>query len=141
MIAINCDNVTLSFGTDVILDSISFSLNEGDRLGIVGVNGAGKSSLFKIISGEYASDTGGVYIARDRTFGILDQYIGFDSENAILDEMLNSFPALLADEKRLAELQRRMDAGESGLSEQYAALHDSFTRNGATNSGDAARGS
>ena len=130
MIAINCDNVTLSFGTDVILDGVSFSINEGDRLGIVGVNGAGKSSLFKIISGEYTSDTGGVYIAKDKTYGILDQYIGFDSENVVLEEMLQSFPGLLADEKRLAELQRRMDAGESGLSDQYAALHDSFTRNG-----------
>ena len=67
MIAVNCDNFWLSFGTDVLLDGISFSINEGDRLGIVGVNGAGKSSLFKIISGEYTSDTGGVYIAKGKT--------------------------------------------------------------------------
>nr|MBQ4320087.1 ABC-F family ATP-binding cassette domain-containing protein [Clostridia bacterium] len=130
MIAVNCDNITLSFGTDVILDGISFSINEGDRLGIVGVNGAGKSSLFKIISGEYTSDTGGVYIAKGKTWGILDQYIGFDSDKNILDEMLNSFPELLEAEKRLEELQAKIEAGDSSLSSQYAAAHDAFTRDG-----------
>jgi len=130
MIAINCDNITLSFGTDVILDGVSFSINEGDRLGIVGVNGAGKSSLFKIISGEYTSDTGGVYIAKGKTWGMLDQYVGFDSENNILDEMLNSFPALLEAEKRLEELQQKLDAGDTSVSSQYASAHEAFTRDG-----------
>ncbi len=50
MTAISLSGVSLEFGTDVILDNISFSLNEGDKLGIVGVNGAGKSTLFKIKS-------------------------------------------------------------------------------------------
>ncbi len=130
MIAINCDNITLSFGTDVILDGITFSINDGDRLGIVGVNGAGKSSLFKIISGEYTSDTGGVYIAKGKTYGILDQYVGFDSENNILDEMLASFPALLEAEKRLAELQAALDSGDTSVSVQYASAHEAFTRDG-----------
>ena len=60
MISISCDNLKLSFGIDVILESVSFSLNEGDKLGIVGVNGAGKSTLFRLITGEYQPDSGAI---------------------------------------------------------------------------------
>ena len=52
MIALSASDINLSFGTDVILQDISFAINDGDRLGIIGVNGAGKTSLFKIITGE-----------------------------------------------------------------------------------------
>ena len=52
MTAISLGDVSLEFGTDVILENISFSLNEGDKLGVVGVNGAGKSTLFRLIVGE-----------------------------------------------------------------------------------------
>ena len=58
MIALSTQDVCLSFGTDVILKDVSFALNDGDRLGIIGVNGAGKTSLFRIISGQYSADSG-----------------------------------------------------------------------------------
>ena len=48
MIALSLSDINLSFGTDVILKDISFSVNDGDRIGIIGVNGAGKTSLFKV---------------------------------------------------------------------------------------------
>ena len=99
MIALSCDNVGLSFGVDIILENISFSINEGDKLGIVGVNGAGKSSLFKIITGEYKSDPGGeIYISKEKSVGMLDQNIASIRKNTILDEMTASFPG--ADPRR-----------------------------------------
>jgi ATPase subunit of ABC transporter with duplicated ATPase domains len=49
MIALSVNDISLEFGTDVILDNINFSINEGDRLGIVGVNCAGKSRLLNIV--------------------------------------------------------------------------------------------
>ena len=52
MIVFSCNGLSLSFGVDEILNGVSFSLNEGDKLGIVGVNGAGKSSLFNVMIGE-----------------------------------------------------------------------------------------
>ena len=60
MISIGVENISLSFGGETILDGINFSLNEGDKLGIVGVNGAGKSSLLRIITGEYMPDNGNI---------------------------------------------------------------------------------
>ena len=101
MIAISLSDVSLEFGTDVILDKVSFSLNEGDKLGIVGVNGAGKSTLFKIITGEYTATDGSVYISKDKSVGMLEQNTGLEGDNTVLDEMLASFASLIADEKRL----------------------------------------
>ena len=60
MISIGVENISLSFGGETVLDEINFSLNEGDKLGIVGVNGAGKSSLLRIITGEYIPDGGNI---------------------------------------------------------------------------------
>ena len=52
MIALSTQDICLSFGTDVILKDVSFAINDGDRVGIIGVNGAGKTSLFRVITGE-----------------------------------------------------------------------------------------
>ena len=52
MIILSCNNLNKSFGVDSILENASFNINEGDKVGIVGVNGTGKTTLFKIISGE-----------------------------------------------------------------------------------------
>ena len=60
MIALSTERLTLSFGTDVILKDVCFSVNDADRLGIIGVNGAGKTSLFRLITGAYTPDSGSV---------------------------------------------------------------------------------
>ena len=73
MIALSAQDVCLSFGTDQILKNISFAVNDGDRVGIIGVNGAGKTSLFRILTGEYSPDSGAVYIQKGHTVGILEQ--------------------------------------------------------------------
>ena len=54
MVLLSVSGVTVEYGTDVVLNNINFSINEGDRLGIVGVNGAGKSTLAKIIAGTFS---------------------------------------------------------------------------------------
>ena len=140
MIAISCDNITLSFGVDKILENVSFSLNEGDKMGIVGVNGAGKSTLFHIINGEYTPDSGSVYISKDKEVGTLNQQPIFSHDNTLLEEMLNTFPALLAQEKELAALEEQLNAGDHSAAGRYSALQDQFTRAGATNSAAAAGG-
>ena len=73
MIALSTSGLSLSFGGEVILSEISFAVNDGDKVGIIGVNGAGKTSLFKLISGEYSADSGAVYIQKGHTVGVLVQ--------------------------------------------------------------------
>ncbi len=132
MTAISLSGVCLEFGTDVILDKISFSLNEGDKLGIVGVNGAGKSTLFKIITGEYTPTDGAVYISKDKTVGMLEQNTGLEGENTILDEMLDSFAELISDEARLETLQKQLEVtpADEDLIRSYTSLADRFRRAG-----------
>lgn len=130
MTAISLSDITLEFGTDVILDRVSFSLNEGDKLGIVGVNGAGKSTLFKIITGEYQPTSGSVFISKDKTIGMLEQNTGLEGESSILDAMLDSFSSLIADEKRLEELQSKLDSGDENIISQYTSLEERFKRAG-----------
>ena len=64
MIALTVDNISLSFGTKNVLCDVSFSLDESDRLGVIGVNGSGKSTLFKLILGELEAEKGGIYISK-----------------------------------------------------------------------------
>ena len=105
MIAIGCENISLSFGGETVLDGVGFSLGEGGRLGIVGVNGAGKTSLLRVITGEYTPDSGSVYIARDHTLGVLSQHPTLDPERTVYEEVLSVFSGLIADEERLEELR------------------------------------
>ena len=140
MISISCDNLRLSFGIDVILDTVSFSLNEGDRLGIVGVNGAGKSTLFRLITGEYRQDSGAVYIAKDKTVGFLEQNTGLQSTKSVYEEMLLAFPALCAAEEKLSSIEAEIASYETEhkphdeafdrLVANFSALSESFEAEG-----------
>ena len=73
MTVLSTHALSLSFGDKEILKNISFSLNEGDKLGVVGVNGAGKTSLFRLLTGEYTPSAGDVFLAKERTLGVLRQ--------------------------------------------------------------------
>lgn len=130
MIIINFDDVRLSFGIDVILESISFSINDGDKLGIVGVNGAGKTTLFRLITGEYKADSGGIYISKENTIGILDQNLNFTESNTILDEILYTFEDLITTEKKLDQMHAEIESGNTSMAEAYAVLLDKFTYDG-----------
>ena len=73
MTILSVSDIRLEYGTDIILQKINFSINEGDRLGIVGVNGAGKSTLLRIIAGTTEPSGGNVFIAKGKTVGMLEQ--------------------------------------------------------------------
>ena len=136
MIVLNLSDVCMAFGTDVILDKITFGVHGGDRVGVVGVNGAGKSLLFKIISGEVRNDSGSVNFSKDLKVAYLEQNASFESSNAIFAEMLLAFPELVKDEARLEELQSLMLASENDddvhmrLAGEYTRLEESFRKNG-----------
>ncbi len=108
MIALSASDINLSFGTDIILKDISFAINDGDKLGIIGVNGAGKTSLFRVISGEYTPDTGAVYVQKGHSVGILEQNPDLSSlpgEITCIEYMYTAYPALLALEDEIAKTE------------------------------------
>ncbi len=111
MIALSVSDVNLSFGTDIILKDISFAINDGDRLGVIGVNGAGKTSLFKIITGEYAPDSGAVYIQKGHTVGVLAQNADLSSlpgEMTCIEYMYTAYSSLLALEKEITKTEQAL---------------------------------
>ena len=142
MICLNVEKLSLSFGTKKILSGVTFSLDEGDRLGIIGVNGCGKSTLFKLILGELYPDDGNIYISKNKTVGILRQNDAFcdfaceDGSLSSLEVMIRSFPELLEAEERLAELEKLLaNEQSSGRSHQsliseYTALNEKFIADG-----------
>ena len=135
MIILSASDVTLSFGTDVILDRVSLGIQENDKIGIVGVNGAGKSLFMKILADRIQQTEGNVFLAKGITVGYLEQNTGLESEGEMFDEMCNAFPKLLEMEKRLSELEKLMngvhdDERHMSLAKEYTTLEDAFKRDG-----------
>ena len=139
MIAISVNDLTLRFGTTTILEKVSFSLEENDKLGIIGSNGSGKTSLFKLICGEYDAEEGEVYISKGKTVGILSQYGAFSDVDGgegvtALHHMFAAFPTLLEWEKRLLELEALLsndsDPRHGIYTNEYMALNERFIREG-----------
>lgn len=131
MLAITVNDLSLSFGTVPVLEKVSFSLDETDRLGIIGVNGCGKSTLFKLILGELEPTDGNVYLAKGKTVGILTQDGAFECENehmTVLERMFRAFPHLLAAEARLSELEPGLKRGDADAIREYTDLHDRYVR-------------
>ncbi len=145
MIILSTTDLTLRFGTTSILEGVSFSVDERDKLGIIGVNGSGKSSLFKLLTGEYEATEGEVYLSKGKTMGILSQEGAFDEngedgtgDETAIEHMLHAFPGLLRDEAELVSMQQQLDAGIHAVGEEaydrltraYTSLHERFIENG-----------
>ena len=135
MIILSASDVSLSFGTDVILDRISLGVNEGDKIGIVGVNGAGKSLFMKILASVISPTDGEVFVAKDKTVGYLEQNTGFDSDKEMFEEMCLAFPKLVKWEERLSELEALMNGSNDEnahmmYAKEYTTLEDNFKREG-----------
>ena len=133
MLAISVNDLSLSYGTTTILDKVSFSLEENDKLGIIGVNGCGKSTLFRLITGETEPTEGSVFLSKGKTVGILTQDGAFDSGDdslTVLEQMYRAFPWHLQAEARLAKLEPLLKSGEESVIREYTDLHDRYVREG-----------
>ncbi len=138
MIALSCNNITKSFGIDVILQDISFTINEGDKIGIIGRNGAGKSTLFKILTNQIPYDSGEIYTSKNTNVGYLKQNLDFNEKNTLYDECIKVFQYLIdmENEIRLLELDISKATDHEGkefdrIMAQYSLLLEEFkTLNG-----------
>ena len=113
MIVLSCNNLNKSFGIDSILENVNFTVNEYDKIGIIGVKGTGKTTLFKILSGIYGYDSGDIYTSKDCEIGYLEQNTNFHSENTILEEVLEVFKDVIEMEKYLRDLEHKISEESS----------------------------
>ena len=100
MSIIVCSGIAKSYGNDVVLENISFSVNKGDKIGVIGVNGAGKSTLFSIISGASEPTSGSVTVASGATIGVLEQINDAHRfGSTVFEAAVSAFSGLIALEK------------------------------------------
>ncbi|CEN80409.1 ribosomal protection-like ABC-F family protein [Paraclostridium sordellii] len=113
MIVLSCNNLNKSFGIDTVLENISFTVNEGDKVGIIGVNGTGKTTLFKVLSGIYGYDSGDIYLGKGVEIGYLEQNTNFQSDKTIYEEVLEVFSDLMEMEKYIRNLEIKISEESS----------------------------
>ncbi|CEQ31934.1 ABC transporter ATP-binding protein [[Clostridium] sordellii] len=113
MIVLSCNNLNKSFGIDTVLENISFTVNEGDKVGIIGVNGTGKTTLFKVLSGIYGYDSGEIYLGKGVEIGYLEQNTNFQSDKTIYEEVLEVFSDLMDMEKYIRNLEIKISEESS----------------------------
>ncbi len=124
---LDCQNICKSFGTDVILNNISFHLEEKEKMAIVGINGAGKTTLLKIIMGEEEADSGQVIISKDRTIGYLSQYQESNYNTTVRGVMLDALKPILELQDKMRKLEAEMEHQSGETLEKSLELYNRYT--------------
>lgn len=120
-------SVTFEFGARIIVEDATWHIQPGERIGLIGYNGTGKSTLLKLLVGEYSPSAGTVERSRTTTIGYLHQdLLSFDTNDSILQVALGAFEKILQLEKEIEELGKELEKTEDAcLPEmQEKMLHD-----------------
>ncbi len=126
---LQCSHINKSFTTDVILNDISFHINDNEKVAIVGVNGSGKSTLIKIIMNELEADSGEVIIRKDISIGYLAQNQEYNSDKSIIEEMHTAKPEIKELARRLDSLAAQMENTEDARLEPLIKQYDQARHN------------
>ncbi|MBS1723897.1 MAG: ATP-binding cassette domain-containing protein [Armatimonadetes bacterium] len=119
--------VSKSFGVDIILEDVSFRIDARQKVALVGRNGTGKTTLLRIITGEYEPDTGSVQLARGARIGYLRQEDAISGDRTVLQEAQASQSNELELKARLEELEKWIEQGATQEDlEEYALVHEHF---------------
>src|SRR3954452_17405308 len=126
-------DVHKSYATQDVLRGASLQVNPGEHVGLVGRNGAGKTTVFRMVSGEESPDSGDVVKAKGLKLGLLAQHVHFDSGSTVHEAALAAFGRLQQIEHEMHELEHRMaDAPDDldAILERYSDLQHEFEREG-----------
>jgi ATP-binding cassette subfamily F protein 3 len=125
---LNVHNLSVAFGGEYLFEEIAFRLNAGDRVGLIGKNGAGKSTMLKLLSKDMAPDEGTIATEKDLKIGFLRQDIDFEQGRTVLDESYQAFADIKAMEQKLEEintaLAERTDYESEGYHQLMVDLND-----------------
>lgn len=132
MTVLTLSHIAKSFGTDVVLKDVSLSINQGERIGLVGVNGCGKTTLLRILSGELQQDEGQISLLRGQKVGYLSQIFTPKPGGTVLSEAYEAVSHLSNLEERIRALEKQMgeQSGEAleRVMAEYARLTERFER-------------
>ncbi|HEV7398590.1 MAG TPA: ABC-F family ATP-binding cassette domain-containing protein, partial [Pyrinomonadaceae bacterium] len=126
-------DVHKSYGAQDVLRGASLQINPGEHVGLVGRNGAGKTTIFRLVSGEESADEGDVVRARGVKLGLLAQHVTFEAGTTVHEAALAAFGRLQKIEHEMHELEHRMAEADVDLDqilERYSDLQHEFEREG-----------
>ena len=132
MISVTVNNVSKDFGFGSLLENLSFTINEGDKVAIIGQNGTGKSTILKMIAGKEPVDKGTIDIKKNSKIGYLEQQISDSDDNRLSkDILLSAFSDILTEEAKLRKLEDEMSACSDDdklekLISKYTKMHENF---------------
>ena len=130
MSIVRFENVTKAFGGKPVLDTVSLRIEEGERIGLIGRNGTGKSTIFRLITGEIEPDSGVIERMRRARIACLAQMPVLNPGDTIFDVVMHSFHDLIEMEHELGRLEHDIAAGDETLLERYSHIQDEFTARG-----------
>ncbi|MBO7662484.1 MAG: ABC-F family ATP-binding cassette domain-containing protein [Clostridia bacterium] len=131
MILLSVQDIRKSFGGHEVLKKVSFTLQEGERMGLVGVNGSGKSTLMKLIAGQETADDGQISIQKGLRVGYMAQQGDLSGEETVQEALESVFAPLQAMEAELRELEEEMarSGGDPETLRRLGSRYDALTRN------------
>lgn len=124
---VGLQNVTFEFGARVIVEDATWHIHPGDRIGLIGYNGTGKSTMLKLLVGEYLPSKGTIEKSRDTTIGYLHQdLLSFDTNESILEVAMSAFEKVKQLEKEIEDLGKQLETHSTdALLHEYAdKLHE-----------------
>ncbi|MBX7256549.1 MAG: ABC-F family ATP-binding cassette domain-containing protein [Candidatus Hydrogenedentes bacterium] len=130
MSLIRLENVSKSYGGETVLDGVDLRVETGDKIGLIGRNGTGKSTIFRLMLGETDADMGSVERARKLRIAALAQLPQFEASDTLFDIVLRTFSELTDLEHKLTVLEERIASGDEGALRQYSATQEEFQRRG-----------
>ena len=108
MSVLSAYDLSMSFIERKLFDSITFTVEEKDKIGFIGANGSGKTTLFKILTGQLSPDTGTVTVSKNTTVGYMEQHACTSLNRTVYEELLSVFQPLIDMENYLRELEHKI---------------------------------
>ena len=119
---LNIHNLSVSFGGSFLFEEVTFRLGSGDRVGLVGKNGAGKSTMLKILAGDFKPDSGTIATEKEVRMGFLRQDIDFEEGRSVLEEAYEAFTDIKIVEKKLEKINEQLVTRTDYESEEYSQI-------------------
>lgn len=117
-------NVSFEFGARTLFRDATWHIQPGERIGLVGYNGTGKSTILKLLAGEYQPSSGTVEKSRNTTIGYLHQdLLSFDTNDSIFNVALGAFEKILKLEREIEEIGKKLESSPTGGGKEGALLH------------------
>ncbi len=119
---LDVQNLGVSLGGEVLFENLSFRIGRGDRIGLIGKNGAGKSTFLKLLVGENTPSVGGMSLEKNATIGYLPQELEVENHRTVLEETFQAFPEILKNQSRQQEVSELLNTRTDYESDEYQEL-------------------